>query len=85
MVVDVPGTGFPEDDWAGGLSALGGEVVLRPDGGMVRCRMVDLVGGATADDGLLTLLGRDRDAAFGIRALVERGGTVAVGHPVRLL
>jgi uncharacterized protein YcbX len=83
VVVDVPGTGFPEDGWAGGLLELGDHVVLRPDGGMVRCRMVDLVGGGTADDRLLKLLGRERDTVFGVRALVERGGTVRVGDVVR--
>jgi uncharacterized protein len=44
VVVGVPGTGFPEAEWDGRLLSLGDEVVLRPDGGMVRCRMVDLSG-----------------------------------------
>ncbi len=53
---------------------------------MTRCRMVDLVdGGRPAGDGLLRRLGRERHAVFGIRALVERGGTVRVGDPVQLL
>ena len=86
VVLDVDGTGFPEDGWEGRLLALGEDVVLRPDGGMTRCRMVDLVdGGEPADDGLLRLLGRARDTLFGIRALVERGGIVRVGDPVRLV
>ena len=84
VVVDVPGDGFPEDGWDGSLLFLGEEVVLRPDGGMVRCRMVDLLGSGPVDDGLLRLLGRERDTVFGIRALVERGGTVRVGDAVRL-
>jgi uncharacterized protein len=85
VVVDVPGGGFPEEDWEGRLLALGDEVVLRPDGGMVRCRMVDLVGTGSADDGLLRLLGRERDTVFGIRALVERGGTLRTGDPARFV
>ena len=83
--VDVSGDGFPEDGWDGHLLALGEEVVLRPDGGMVRCRMVDLLGDGVADDGLLRLLGRERDTVFAIRALVERGGTVRVGDPARVV
>ncbi len=82
VVVDVPGDGFPEDGWDGRLLALGDEVLLRPDGGMVRCRMVDLVGSGPADDGLLKLLGRERDTVFGVRALIERSGTVRVGDDV---
>jgi len=86
VVLDAGGTGFPEDDWNGRSLVLGDEVVLRPDGGMTRCRMVDLVeGGRPADDGLLRLPGRERDTLFGIRALVERGGTVRVGDPVRVV
>ena len=86
VVVDLPDAGFPEDDWAGRPLALGDEVVLRPDGGMTRCRMVDLLpGGAAPDDGLLRLLGRERETAFGIRALVDRGGVVRAGDPARLL
>ncbi len=86
VVLDVDGTGFAEDGWDGRLLALGANVVLRPDGGMTRCRMVDLVdGGEPADDGLLRMLGRERDTLFGIRALVERGGSVRVADPVRLL
>lgn len=84
VVIDVPGDGFPEDGWDGDLLALGDEVVLRPDGGMVRCRMVDLLGSGPVDDGLLKLLGGERDTVFGIRALVERGGTVRVGDVVSL-
>ena len=42
------------------------------DGGMVPCRMVDLVGSGSADDGLLKMLGRERDTTFGIRAVVTR-------------
>ena len=85
VVVDLPGTGFPEEEWDGRLLALGDEVVLRPDGGMARCRMVDLLGDGPTDDGLLRLLGRERDAIFGIRALVERGGAVRVGDAARLV
>ena len=84
VVVEVPGTGFPEEGWEGRLLAFGDEVVLRPDGGMTRCRMVDLLGDGSSHDGLLKLLGRLRDTVFGIRALVERGGTVRVGDAVTL-
>ena len=84
-VLEVPGTGFPEDGWEGRLLTLGEDVVLRPDGGMTRCRMVDLLpGGAGADDGLLRLLGRERATLFGLRAFVVRGGTVRVGDAVHL-
>ena len=85
LVVDVEGTNFPEDGWTGHRLEVG-DVVLRPDGGMTRCRMVDLLpGGRPADDGLLRLLGRERETFFGIRALVERGGTVRVGDSARLV
>jgi len=84
VVLDGAGTGFPEDGWDGRLLAIGDDVVLRPDGGMTRCRMVDLLeGGEPADDGLLRLLGRERDTVFGLRAFVERGGIVRVGDPAR--
>ncbi|WP_448640627.1 MOSC domain-containing protein [Geodermatophilus sp. URMC 63] len=85
VVVDVPGAGFIEDAWAGRCLALGDEVLLRPDGGMTRCRMVDLLdGGRPAGDGLLRLLGRERALLFGLRAQVEHGGTVRVGDVVRV-
>ena len=84
VVVDLPG--FPEEEWDGRLLTLGDDVVLRPDGGMTRCRMVDLLpGGAAADDGLLRLLGRERGMFFGIRALVECDGIVRAGDPARLV
>jgi uncharacterized protein YcbX len=86
VVLDVAGTGFPEDGWSGQRLALGEEVVLRLDDPMPRCVMVDLApDGAPAGDRLLRLLGRERSTAFGLRASVERGGVVRVGDTARLL
>jgi uncharacterized protein YcbX len=79
VVLDLPGTGFPEDGWTGRDLVLGPEVVLRLDGLMPRCVMVDLPQGDLPRHGrVLKSLGV-RDLAFGLTASVLRGGTVRVG------
>lgn len=71
VVVDVPGTGFVEDDWVGRELALGDEVVLRLGPLMPRCVMVG--------SRLLKTLGQHHEVNFGLQAHVVRPGALAVG------
>ncbi|NYJ04338.1 MOSC domain-containing protein [Petropleomorpha daqingensis] len=85
VVLEVPGTGFVEDAWIGRELLLGGDVVLRVDGGMPRCRMVDLAQADLPRDGrILKTLGTRPGVTFGLTASVLRGGTVHRGDPARL-
>jgi uncharacterized protein YcbX len=80
VVLDVPGEGFPEDEWIGRELALGDAVVLRLGPGMPRCVMVGLPqGGLDRDKQILRTLASERDLALGLQASVVRGGTVCVG------
>ncbi|MGN6251006.1 MAG: MOSC domain-containing protein [Marmoricola sp.] len=86
LVVDVPGTGFAEDDWVGRELHVG-EVVLSIGPGMPRCVMVDLghdAAGLAEAPGLLRLLGRAHDVDLGVQATVLRSGVLRVGDEVRL-
>ena len=90
VVVDTLGAGllegYPEDDWLGRELALGDEVVVRVDGGMVRCVMVGAQQGELPQDSaVLTTLGRVHDVEFGVQASVVRTGVVRSGDEVRLL
>lgn len=85
LVLDTPGDGFVEDEWAGHELRLGADVVVRLGAGMPRCVMVDLAQGELGADGrILKLLGRERQLLFGLKVEVLRGGTVRQGDPAVL-
>jgi uncharacterized protein len=80
VVLDVPGEGFPEDQWVGRELALGADVVLRLGPGMPRCMMVGLPQAELGKDKqILRTLAQERDLSFGLQASVVRGGLVRVG------
>ena len=56
LLLDVPGTGFPEDDWPGRLLRVGTQAVLRVVRPLTRCVMIDLAqdGAAERNDLLKT-------------------------------
>ena len=86
VVLDVPGEGFPEDEWIGRELALGDDVVLRLGPGMPRCVMVGLPQGELErDKHILRTLASERDLAFGLQASVVRGGIVRRGAPALLV
>lgn len=82
LLLDVPGTGFAEDEWAGRELRLGSEVVIRLGAGMPRCVMVDMAQGSLGPDGrILKTLASERDLLLGVKAEVVRPGTVQLGDP----
>ncbi|MEO6503078.1 MAG: MOSC N-terminal beta barrel domain-containing protein [Jatrophihabitantaceae bacterium] len=86
LVLETPGSGFVEDDWAGRELRLGADVAVRLGTGMPRCVMVDMAQGALDADGrILKLLGRERQLLFGIKVEVLRGGIVRQGDPAVLV
>src|SRR3954468_1520537 len=85
VLLEVPGTGFVEDEWAGRELLLGSQVVVRVGVGMPRCVMVDMAQGALGPDGrILKTLASERDLLLGVKAEVVRPGTVRCGDPVVL-
>jgi uncharacterized protein len=80
LLVDVPGSGFPEDDWLDRTLCVGPSVVLRPRCPLTRCVMIDLAQGHVPEDGrILKIVADHHDMTFGLCATVEVGGRVAVG------
>jgi uncharacterized protein YcbX len=80
LLVDVAGSGFPEQDWLGRALRVGPEVVLRPVRQLTRCVMIDMAqDGACARADLLKALAGHRGLLFGVLATVERPGRVAAG------
>ncbi|MDG6107948.1 MOSC domain-containing protein [Dactylosporangium aurantiacum] len=80
LLLDVPGTGFPEDGWHGRLLRAGPQVVLRVIRPLTRCVMVDMAqDGACDRDDLLKLLAARHGMTFGVLAAVQRPGRVTVG------
>lgn len=85
LVLETPGVGFVEDDWADRELRLGADVVVRLGTGMPRCVMVDLAQGELEADGrILKLLGREHQLMLGLKVEVLRGGTVRQGDPAVL-
>jgi uncharacterized protein YcbX len=80
LLLDLPGTGFPEDDWSGRRLRIGPDVVLRVVRPLTRCVMVDVAQEqvATRND-LLKSLAEHNDMTFGVFATVERPGHLTVG------
>ncbi|MDQ1744164.1 MAG: uncharacterized protein QOE23_2503, partial [Pseudonocardiales bacterium] len=86
LVLDVAGTGFVEDDWAGRELRLGEEVLVRLGTGMPRCVMVDLPQGELGPDGrILKLLAAEHQLQLGLKVEVLRGGPVRLGDPAVLV
>lgn len=85
LLVDVPGNGFPEDDWLDRTIRVGPEVLLRPSRRLTRCVMIDLAQEGLPEDGrLLRTVAEQHELTFGVWATVERPGRVAVDDPVEL-
>lgn len=85
LVLEIPGAGFVEDDWAGRELRLGADVVVRLGPGMPRCVMVDMAQGELGADGrILKLLAREHQLMLGIKVEVVRGGIVRQGDPAAL-
>jgi uncharacterized protein len=83
LLIDVPGTGFPEDAWIGQQLSIGRDVVLTPMRGLTRCVMIDLAQEEVPDDGrLLKTISEHHDMVFGLWARVERPGVVTVHDAV---
>ena len=85
LLLDVPGAGFPEDDWAGRRLRVGPDVVLRVVRPLTRCVMIDMAQEAAADRGdLLKRLAEHHGMTFGVFAEVERPGRVTAGDDCAL-
>ena len=80
LLIDVPGNGFPEDDWPGRRLRVGPDVVLRPVRPLTRCVMIDQPQDRAPDrNDLLKTLAARHDMTFGVFAVVERPGRVSTG------
>ncbi|GGN88075.1 molybdenum cofactor sulfurase related protein [Actinoplanes lobatus] len=80
LLIDLPGTGFPEEDWPGGLLRIGPQLVLRPVRKLTRCVMIDMAqDGAARRNDLLKTLARHHSLTFGVFATVEQPGRVTLG------
>ncbi|MEU8235156.1 MOSC domain-containing protein [Actinoplanes sp. NPDC048967] len=83
LLVDVPGTGFPEEEWLGRAVRVGDQVVLRPRRRLTRCVMIDLAQADVPEHGrLLRTVAEHHDLTFGVWATVERTGRVELGDTV---
>ena len=86
LLVDVPGSDFPEDGWLGRAVRVGSEVVLRPRGRLTRCVMIDLAQERAPEHGhLLRTVAQHHDLTFGVWATVERPGRIALRDSVELM
>ncbi|GGQ43278.1 hypothetical protein GCM10010166_09520 [Couchioplanes caeruleus subsp. azureus] len=83
FLVEVPGSGFPEDGWSGRRLRVGPDVVLRVVRPLTRCVMIDMAQASAAGrNDLLKALAERHEMTFGVFATVERPGRVAVGSDV---
>ncbi|MGW4945425.1 MOSC domain-containing protein [Actinoplanes sp. NPDC004185] len=77
LLIDVPGTGFPEEEWLGRNLRIGDQVVLRPRRRLTRCVMIDLAQEGVPEHGrLLRTVAEHHDLTFGVWATVERAGRI---------
>ena len=80
LLIDLPGSGFPEDNWLGRPLRIAPDVVLRPVRQLTRCAMIDMAQADAAErNDLLKTLAEHHALTFGVFATVERPGRVAVG------
>ena len=85
LLVDVPGDGFPEEEWLGRDLEIGDQVVLRPRRRLTRCVMIDLAQEDLPEHGrLLRTVAEHHDLTFGVWATVERPGRISVRDTVAL-
>jgi uncharacterized protein YcbX len=85
LLLDLPGKGFPEDDWLSRPLRVGRSVILRPQRRLTRCVMVDMAQrDLPARGDLLKLLADEHELTFGVWATVLHPGTVAVGDECKL-
>ena len=86
LLIEVPGSGFPEDDWPGRSIRIGPQAVLRVVRPLARCAMIDMAQEEAAGRGdLLKALAGHHGLTLGVFATVQRPGRVAVGHTCPLL
>jgi uncharacterized protein len=77
---DLPGSGFPEDDWPGRRLRVGPEVVLRVVRPLTRCVMIDMAQERVSErNDLLKTLGEHHGLGFGVFATVETPGRIDTG------
>ncbi len=80
LLIDLPGSGFPEEDWLGRSLRIGPDVVLKPVRQLTRCVMIDMPqDGVGQRHDLLRALAEHHDLTFGVFATVELPGRVSVG------
>jgi uncharacterized protein YcbX len=80
LLLDLPGAGFPEDDWSGRRLRIGPDVVLRVVRPLTRCVMIDMAQErAPARGDLLKSLAEHNDMTFGVFATVEHPGRLTAG------
>jgi uncharacterized protein len=80
VLIDVEGTGWLEDEWAGRTLSIGA-VVLAPLEPCVRCTMVTRAQpGLEADVDVFRTLARHHRGLFGVWCDVLTGGTLSVGE-----
>ena len=85
LLLEVPGAGFPEDDWLSRPLRVGRSVILRPQRRLTRCVMVDMAqGDLPPRTDLLRLLADEHELTFGVWATVLHPGSVAVGDACTL-
>ncbi|GLW30431.1 MOSC domain-containing protein [Actinoplanes regularis] len=77
LLIDVPGSGFPEDDWLDRPLRVGPDVVLRPVRRLTRCTMIDMAQDRAGQrDDLLKAVAAHHDLTFGVFATVEQPGRI---------
>lgn len=80
LLFDLPGVGFPEDDWVGRRLRVGSGAVLRVVRPLTRCVMIDMAQEQVPErNNLLKSLAEHNDMTFGVFATVERPGRLAAG------
>ena len=85
LLVDVAGTGYPEQHWIGRRVVVG-EVEFEVTNRCIRCVMVTLpTAGLPRDRTILRTLARQTGQNLGVYARVLRPGTLCEGDEVRLL
>ncbi|GIE30947.1 molybdenum cofactor biosysynthesis protein [Actinoplanes italicus] len=86
LLIGTPGTGHPEDDWAGRRLRLGADVILRVMRPLTRCVMIDMPqDAAPARNDLLKTLATHHGMTFGVVATVESPGVLHTGDACTLL
>jgi uncharacterized protein YcbX len=86
LLIDVPGDGFPEEEWLGRDLLIGDQVMLRPRRRLTRCVMIDLAQEDVPKHGrLLRTVAEQHDMTFGVWATVEGTGRIALHDRIQLL